>query len=210
MISLFRDPREILLAIPAVIIGLIFHEFSHALMADLLGDSTPRRYGRLTLNPLAHVDIIGLLAFVLIGFGWARPVPVNPSNFKRPRLYDILVSLAGPVSNFLIALITLLIEFLIFKIAGGTYNVLPGLIPVFSYIAYFNIAFFFLNLLPIPPLDGYHILRSFVGNRFGNFFGFYERYGILFLIGFIFFVGPYFFQFAQNFYTSLFNIFSPF
>jgi len=208
VIILFRDPRSILLAIPAVFIGIIIHEYSHALTADLLGDSTPRRYGRLTLNPLAHIDIIGLLAFVLIGFGWAKPVPVNPSNFKRPRLYDVLVSLAGPVSNFLIALVVILIQFIINKANGGNYGTLPGIVPVLHYIAYFNIAFFFLNLLPIPPLDGYHILKSFLGPKYNNFFRIYERYGILILLGFVFFLGTYFFGFAQLFYFNILSLFS--
>src|SRR6056297_2015937 len=131
---MFRDPRQILLSIPAVFLAIIFHELAHAITADKLGDPTPRSYGRLTLNPLAHLDLFGLIAFLLIGFGWAKPVPINPNYFKDPKKGNILVSISGPLANIFIAITTLLVEVILLKLFPSVYNFLPGLIPVFHTI----------------------------------------------------------------------------
>ncbi|HOO33538.1 MAG TPA: site-2 protease family protein [Thermotogota bacterium] len=200
---MFRDPMQILLSVPAVLLAIIFHELAHALMADKLGDMTPRNYGRLTLNPLAHMDIIGLLLFLFIGFGWAKPVPINPNNFKNPKRDSILVSIAGPIANFFIAFIFILIEVLLLKVFPAAYNAIPGLIPVFHSIAYLNIAFGLLNLLPIPPLDGYHIVRDLLAGRFRDFFIMYERYSIIVFFVALFFIFPTVFTFAQYIFLSV-------
>src|SRR6056297_1307716 len=194
---MFRDPRQILLSIPAVFLAIIFHELAHALTADKLGDPTPRSYGRITLNPLAHMDLFGLIAFFLIGFGWAKPVPVNPNYFKNPKRDNILVSISGPLSNLFIALITILIEVILLKIVPGVYDSLPGLIPVFHTIAYLNIAFSILNLLPIPPLDGYHIFRELITDKYKYMLKMYERYSIIVFFIALFVIFPYIFRIAQ-------------
>jgi Zn-dependent protease len=198
---------QILLSIPAVLLAIIFHELAHAWTADKLGDMTPRNYGRLTLNPLAHMDLIGLLMFLFIGFGWAKPVPVNPNNFKNPKRDRILVSVAGPIANFIIAFTVILIEVLLLKLFPAAYNAIPGLIPVFHAIAYLNIAFGLLNLLPIPPLDGYHIVRDLLANRFRDFFILYERYRIIVFFIALFFIFPTVFSFAQYIFISILRLF---
>jgi Zn-dependent protease len=204
---MFRDPMQILLSIPAVLLAIIFHELAHAVTADRLGDMTPRNYGRLTLNPLAHMDIMGLILFLLIGFGWAKPVPINPNNFKNPKKGSILVSIAGPIANFIVATITIITEVLLLKVFPAAYNALPGLIPVFHSIAYLNIAFGLLNLLPIPPLDGYHILREFFDSKFRSFFMMYERYSIIVFFVALFFIFPTVFGFAQVIFYGILRFF---
>ena len=204
---MFRDPRQILLSIPAVFLAIIFHELAHAIMADKLGDPTPRSYGRLTLNPLAHMDLFGLIAFFLIGFGWAKPVPVNPNYFKNPKRDNILVSISGPLSNLFIAFITILIEVILLKLFPGVYDTLPGLIPVFHTIAYLNIAFSILNLLPIPPLDGYHILRELINDKYRNMLKAYERYSIIVFFIALFLVFPTVFRSAQAVFFFLLDLF---
>ncbi|MEA1883680.1 MAG: site-2 protease family protein [Thermotogota bacterium] len=204
---MFRDPRQILLSIPAVFLAIIFHELAHAFTADKLGDPTPRSYGRLTLNPLAHMDLFGLMAFLLIGFGWAKPVPVNPNYFKNPKRDNILVSISGPLANLLIALITILIEVFLLKLVPGVYDTLPGLIPVFHTIAYLNIAFSILNLLPIPPLDGYHILRELISDKYRYILKMYERYSIIVFFIALFVIFPYVFRTAQVIFFTLLDLF---
>jgi len=203
---MFRDPRQILLSIPAVFLAIIFHELAHALTADKLGDPTPRSYGRITLNPLAHMDLFGLLAFFLIGFGWAKPVPVNPNYFKNAKKDNILVSISGPAANLFIAIATILIEVLLLKLTPGVYDALPGLIPVFHTIAYLNIAFAILNLLPIPPLDGYHIIRELISEKYKYFLQMYERYSLIVFFIALFVIFPYVFRTAQGIFFFLLDL----
>ena len=134
----------ILFFIPA----LIIHEFSHAYVAYKLGDPTPKAMGRLTLNPLAHLDLVGTLAIFLIGFGWAKPVPINPYNFKNIRRDTALVSLAGPGANFILAIIGLFILYLI----GNNWFLEPFIL--------INIVLGTFNLIPLGPLDGFKILSG--------------------------------------------------
>ena len=145
----------ILASIPALIIAAAGHEFAHAKVADMLGDSTPRSMGRLTLNPVAHLDLIGSIAF-LIG-GWAKPVMVDTSNFRDPRTDYTLVSIAGPASNVLMAFLGYLaLRFL------ESYGLLTNesLELVLTLIVVYNINFAILNMMPIPPLDGSRIITS--------------------------------------------------
>lgn len=147
----------ILASIPALIIAAAGHEFAHAKVADMLGDSTPRSMGRLTLNPVAHLDLIGSIAFLIGGFGWAKPVMVDTSNFRDPRTDYTLVSIAGPVSNVLMAFLGYLaLRFL------GSYGLLTNdsLELVLTLIVVYNINFAILNMMPIPPLDGSRIITS--------------------------------------------------
>lgn len=152
------------------------HEYAHAYVAKKLGDNTALIAGRLTLNPLAHVDPIGALMLILLGFGWAKPVPVNPRNFKNYRRDNALVSLAGPVSNFICAFIGVFVGRVIlnlFDITARSLAYEPG-IPEFAYIAVYNFSIINLslaifNLLPIRPLDGSNILAYFLPPKVNAF-----------------------------------------
>ena len=152
----FFDPTRLLYMTPAVIIGLTFHEFAHAAVAYRLGDRTAQHMGRLTLNPAAHIDILGLIMLYFAGFGWAKPVPVNPINFRGDRNRGmLLVSLAGPVSNLIMAIIAtiLLAAFL---------QDIPYIGVMTQYVISINVILAVFNLLPLPPLDGSKILAGLI------------------------------------------------
>ncbi|MEW6244703.1 MAG: site-2 protease family protein [Bacillota bacterium] len=145
--------------LPALIIALVFHEFAHAAVADQLGDPTPRYAGRLTLNPLAHLDPIGFVALWFFRFGWAKPVPVNPYNFRDYRRGMLTVALAGPVMNVILAFITLLV----IKIFTLTrFSVIGNLV---WYLLYYNVWIAVFNLIPVPPLDGSKVLAGLLPGR---------------------------------------------
>ncbi len=183
---MFRQPIEILLSLPAVFLAISFHEFAHAFTADKLGDDTPRKQGRLTLAPLAHVDWTGLILFALFGYGWAKPVQVNSSNFKNKKMGDILVSLSGPVANFLVAALSALLYFALMAIKS-TAPVIDTILAVVNYCIYLNIIFGLLNLMPIPPLDGYNVLKTLLFRTFTRFFMAYEKVGMFILFAFLLF-----------------------
>lgn len=149
----------IIASIPALIIAAAGHEYAHAKAADLLGDPTPRMMGRLTMNPFVHLDLVGSLALIIGGFGWAKPVIVNPTNFKDPRTDDMIVSIAGPMANILMAFIAYVIIRSL-DVVGLLEN--ESLYLVLLLIVVYNINFAILNMMPIPPLDGSHILMNFL------------------------------------------------
>ena len=149
----------ILASIPALILATAGHEFAHAKVADMLGDPTPRSMGRLTLNPVAHLDLVGSIAFLIGGFGWAKPVMVDTSNFRDPRTDYTLVSIAGPASNVLMAFLGYLALRLL-ESNGLLIN--ESLELVLTLIVVYNINFAILNMMPIPPLDGSRIITSFL------------------------------------------------
>ena len=151
-------------------------------MAVTLGDFTPRLMGRLTLDPRAHIDPIGLIMLFLVRFGWAKPVIINPNNFKKPRRDDILVSVAGPAANLIIAFVTLFLLVLFTKYAGRPSS---GAIYVLRLIIIYNINFAIFNMIPIPPLDGSHILRELLPRDLAYQFDRLERYSFLILIVFL-------------------------
>lgn len=146
-----------------LLIAFTIHELAHAYSAYALGDHTAAAMGRLTVNPLAHLDPIGTLALVFMGFGWAKPVPVNVNRLKYGRFGNVLVSLAGPLSNFLLAavgvLFYILIQIGVSSAATGYFATLSDFLAVFIQI---NVVLFLFNLLPIPPLDGYRIVESYM------------------------------------------------
>lgn len=148
----------IIASIPALIIAAAGHEYAHAKAADLLGDPTPRMMGRLTMNPFVHLDLIGSLAFILGGFGWAKPVVVNPTHFKDPRTDDMIVSIAGPMANLLMAFI----GYIVMRSLESLYLLHDesSLYLVLFLIVVYNINFAILNLMPVPPLDGSHIVMN--------------------------------------------------
>lgn len=146
----------------AILFGFSVHEYSHAQAAYVLGDPTAKSQGRLTINPLAHFDPIGTLLIFIIGFGWGKPVPFNPLNLRNKRWGQALVGLAGPSSNFLMALfVGFLMRFL--HVAN------PALIFFFSIFIWLNLILGLFNLLPIPPLDGSHILLTLLPRSLENF-----------------------------------------
>lgn len=148
----------IIASIPALIIAAAGHEYAHAKAADLLGDPTPRMMGRLTMNPFVHLDLIGSLALILGGFGWAKPVVVNPTHFKDPRTDDMIVSIAGPMANLLMAFIAYVVMRSLESI--HLLHNESSLYLVLFFIVVYNINFAILNLMPVPPLDGSHILMN--------------------------------------------------
>lgn len=165
--------------LPGIVIAMVVHEYAHARVAYALGDYTPQLQGRLTLNPAAHVDPIGLLMLFIVHFGWAKPVQINPMNFSNPRRDDILVSLAGPASNLITAFIALIILVLLAKI---DFPFSDGVLVVFNLIIIYNINFAIFNMLPIPPLDGSHILRNILPYELARGYEQLERYSFIFLI----------------------------
>jgi len=145
--------------IPALLIAITFHEYFHALIADKMGDPTPRKYNRLTLNPLAHIDPIGLLMLWLIKFGWAKPVPINPNNFRNMRFGTMMVALAGPFINLVLAFLSLIF------IKIGFSN-LEGLNLFLQYLYWYNLILAVFNIIPIPPLDGSKVLGMLIPGSF--------------------------------------------
>ena len=162
----FQDPLAWLMnkviLIPAIIIGLSFHEFAHAIVAYKLGDDTPRLQGRVTINPAAHVDPIGFIALIFIGFGWGRPVQVNPRNFKNMRRDGLLVDLAGVIVNLILAILFAGVLRLLFDFQYEFMNSSVGgiITEMIMAIISINIVLMIFNLLPIPPLDGFGIITE--------------------------------------------------
>nr|WP_041053422.1 site-2 protease family protein [Jeotgalibacillus campisalis] len=180
MFSLFNHPEQIIYISITLLAAFTLHEFAHAYVAYKFGDPTAKNQGRLTFNPLKHLDPIGTILIFIIGFGWAKPVPVNRFYFKQPRLAGVLVSIAGPLTNLLLAFI-----------AQGIYiawAISAAQVPVFASgllmtMVGLNIVLFVFNLIPLPPLDGYRIIADLVPNRIRPKLTQYEQYGgILFLI----------------------------
>jgi len=170
-----------LLIVVALVVSLTFHEFGHALVAKLLGDDTAERAGRLTLNPAAHIDPLGLLMVVMVGFGYARPVPTNPANYTS-RWADLLVSAAGPGMNLLVAVFATNFYALGMVLQLGF---LQGRGPFifFSYLALINLVLMLFNLIPLGSLDGHYILPYFLSRRLGNAYrAFNAQYGNLVLL----------------------------
>ena len=157
------EPHIIILLIPALVFSLSFHEFAHAWMAYKLGDNTAARLGRLTLNPLSHLDPVGSLALILMGFGWAKPVPVDPRYLENPKQDMVKVAAAGPISNIILAVVAALVLRLLFST-----DLLTGSIKTFFIIfMQINITLAVFNLLPVSPLDGSQILTPFLEKHFG-------------------------------------------
>lgn len=173
----------------SILIGLGFHEWGHAVVADSQGDMTPRAMGRLTLNPLAHLDFLGSVCLLIVGFGWAKPVPINPLKFKNWRKSMLLVSLAGVFVNFVLMLIFSFLFVWFSSMWVGNTFIEFLLIQFAYYMTLINFTLMIFNLLPIYPLDGYQAVRSLV--RFDNqFFKFMEQYGMIVMV--IFLISPLF------------------
>ena len=172
----------------ALLTALILHELAHGFIAVKMGDNTPKYNGRLTLNPAAHLDVLGLVMLLLLGFGWAKPVPVNPYNFKNYKKGMVLVSLAGVVTNFILAFVTYAL-FVAFNLVMANVTVSNALIPLFFseyfyYITIISLSLMAFNILPLYPLDGYRLIETLTGGR-GRVFEFLRRYSNQIFIGLI-------------------------
>ena len=180
---IFRLPLEVLIILlPILIFSLCFHEFSHGYVAYRLGDHTAARSGRLTLNPLAHLDPIGSLMILFVGFGWAKPVPVNPINFSNPRVDMMKVAFAGPASNLILAFIAGLMIRLTNYSELMNNGILYQTLYVFSFI---NIALAVFNMLPVAPLDGSQIFCNMISKNNPELAWKLQMYGPKILMGLI-------------------------
>jgi Zn-dependent protease len=204
---------QVLLLIPGILIGLTFHEYAHALVADRLGDKTPRFQGRLTLNPFVHIDPIGFIMILIFKFGWAKPVQTNPNAFKHYYSDDLKVSIAGPLANLIVAFLSGIVLALYFKITNGmainsSLDVIIN--TMLSLAVYINCMLFVLNLIPIPGFDGFHILRDLFPKFFYNIAD--KLYQYQFIIMIIFLISPladYVVRIPANYVeTLIFNIVS--
>jgi Zn-dependent protease len=172
-----------ILFLPPILMALTVHEYFHGFVALRMGDPTAKLAGRLTFNPIKHIDIFGLIAFIIFRFGWAKPVPINPYNFRDLKKGVLYTSAAGPLSNFLLA-----IPFgIILRMFPMEVNVLLPLRIMVEGFVVFNLIFCAFNLIPIPPLDGSHVLFSLLPPQYAHIEHWLERYGFMLLIGLIFF-----------------------
>jgi Zn-dependent protease len=182
------NSADLIIQVPVFIFAIVFHEFSHAAVAYMLGDPTPKNEDRLTLNPMKHLDVFGVLAFFIIHIGWAKPVMVNPGYFKDPKKGMLWVSLAGPGSNLLLALVS----GVIFKILLAVESIVPGFIaqPLGSMLVFaviINIMLAVFNMIPIPPLDGSKVLMGILPREQAESFSRLEPYGFFILLGLFYF-----------------------
>ena len=164
----------ILASMVAIAVAISVHEFGHAYSAHLLGDDTAKMYGRMTLNPAKHLDIMGLIAMLIVHIGWAKPVPVNPNNFKNYKVGNVIVSLAGVTANIITAIICVLIDKHVNMFAIKL---------IAEYVIVYNVGFAAFNLLPIPPLDGWGVISSFIPYKYNEVAYKYESMSsIIFLV----------------------------
>jgi len=184
---------ELMLLIPVLLFSLSLHEFSHGYVSYKLGDPTPKNQGRLTLNPIAHLDPMGSIVLLITRrFGWAKPVPINPNYYKNPRKGIMLVSLAGPFANFFLAVVfALTARIVVFFSSAGLYqlqqsgygNLVQTIFVFFQLAVTINLALGFFNLLPVPPLDGSKILRGILPRSFDKYLRKLEGpYGMVLLL----------------------------
>ena len=177
---MFGFGPDMLYRIPALLIALTIHEYAHARVAVALGDPTPKVLGRVTLNPLSHLDPVGLIMLWLVQFGWAKPVPINPNNFEDWKRGTRLVSLAGPGANILLSLVMAILFTGLIKM--GVINGNDWLSNVIRLTYVYNIIFAVFNMFPIPPLDGSKVVSSFLPNEMAWRYESIERYGIYIIL----------------------------
>ncbi|MCI8979028.1 MAG: site-2 protease family protein [Clostridia bacterium] len=182
---------DIVMGVPITLIALTGHEFAHGWVSSKLGDPTPERDGRLTLNPMAHLDVIGTILMILTGFGWAKPVMVDPRYYKNRKRGMALTAIAGPLANLIMAFIAMLIFAVVLvvqvKLSGGIMpenaSMAVQIVWKFAFLlAYRNLCFMVFNLIPIPPLDGSKVLGLFLPNRMYYRMLQYERYAIIIIM----------------------------
>ncbi len=185
MISyLFSNPLLFIIYLSSLLVAITVHEFSHAWAADYLGDPTPRLQGRLKLNPLVHIDTMGMVFLLLLGFGWGKPVQFDPYNLKDPRKDAAWISIAGPSSNFILAIILALLLKLFIILQLNFLTIIGGLI--FVPVIRMNIMLGVFNLLPIHPMDGFKIIEGILPEKKVHEWTSLQRYGMIFLMLLIF------------------------
>lgn len=175
--TLFSNPLVFVIYLVSLVVAVTIHEFAHALVADRLGDPTPKLQGRVTLNPLSHLDPLGTLMILIAGFGWGKPVQFDPFNLKHEKRDAAIISLAGPVSNFILAIVLSLL----FRLS--VFGSFTGLLEP---IIYLNVLLGVFNLVPIHPLDGFKVVAGILPKQYYHQWMELERYGIIFLIILIF------------------------
>ena len=168
--------------LPGIILGLTVHEFSHAFIAHRCGDSTSRDQGRVTLNPLKHIDPLGFVMLLFAGFGWAKPVEFNEQNLRNPKTDPLKIAVAGPLSNAILAMVLSVIFAILYKFVDLPYYSVAS--EVFIYAIYINWGLFIFNLIPVPPLDGSHLLLAYFKKYPALYEGLY-KYGSYIFIGVI-------------------------
>ena len=173
---------NLLLSVVPALICITLHELAHGYVAYRLGDDTAKRAGRLTLNPLRHIDIMGLLMMIVFKFGWAKPVPVNMWKFKNPKKGMAITAAAGPIANLLIALVFLFLYGFLFALLHRPGRSLNWLLEMLYITAYLSITLAIFNIIPIPPLDGSKVLFSCISDRSYTKLMYYERYGMIILL----------------------------
>lgn len=176
------DLQETLLTLPGLILALTVHEYSHAKASDRLGDPTPERQGRLTLNPFAHMDVMGTICLLFGGFGWGKPVEIDPSYYRNPARDSAIVAAAGPISNFILAFILFIVMALMIIFCPFTNYAILLIYKIVGFAAYTNLGLGLFNLLPLPPLDGSKILRYFLKGRALEFMYTLERYSTIIIL----------------------------
>ena len=176
----------LLLSVPPILLALSFHEYAHGWMAYRLGDPTAKHEGRLTMNPLAHLDPLGTMMIIIVHFGWAKPVPVNPMNLRDPKKDMLWIALAGPVSNVIMAAgLGLILRIMI----GMGMRVDGSFLGYFQYMLYFavmiNLVLAIFNMIPIPPLDGSKILFGLLPTEYEESFLRFQQFGPMVLLGLV-------------------------
>lgn len=172
-----------LMILPGIIVGLSFHEFGHAYVSTKLGDPTPKSQGRLTINPLAHIDPVGMVALIFCGFGWGIPVQINPSYYKNRRAGEIMVGFAGVVMNLILAIAFSLLVRVTYMASGVLGDDMTGILAIiFYYAVQINVVLMVFNLLPVPPLDGFGIVTNIFHLDKYSWYDKYYQYGYFILI----------------------------
>ena len=190
MLNLIDEPATLIARVLVLLVAFTLHELAHAVTADYLGDPTPRRMGRISLNPLVHLDLMGTIMLLISGFGWAKPVMVNPYNMRGdPRRSMAIVAVAGPLTNILLAVIFAMpFRFGLVDIETTTSGVIPSLGFVLFQFVWINLILAFFNIIPIPPLDGSRILFAILPAEMAYQLRPLEQYGFLILFALIFLV----------------------
>ncbi len=183
----------LIILVPVILFSLTIHEYAHALVAHRLGDDTAKRQGRLSLNPLVHLDVLGTLLLFIVHFGWAKPVPVDPRNFRNPKKDMLMVAIAGPISNILTAIAAAVILKALFENfaaipPGSGADVAARMLVWFMYIGIVLAVF---NMIPVPPLDGSRVLYGLLPDSLAYRYARFETYGIFILFAFFLFGGQF-------------------